>query len=189
MTSTNKSFVLVLESRPNNFEPINWNDSSICELETIDIFSSNFSEEEFRNFLVENNMIEKDVKDAPLQIIYNDRGIRRLSHGLLYKEDYNDNMSLYIETFLKDNINDSNLLNNIIQKIINERTISDYAKYVFADIFNNRKYNLNNKYYLLDRLYDCSYLDIRSSYFIIKREMDKKLDTAKLVLNKKSDEK
>ena len=181
-----KRFALVLESRPNSFDTINWQENNVCSLKEIDSFTSKYSEEDFRNFLVENDFIDEVDMYAPLQIIYNDNGVRRLNNGLLYKDEYNYNMILFIEEFIQNNPND---LNDLVQKIKNDRLISNYAKELIFTVFDNRKLPFDELKVILDELNDCYYEDKRSIYLYVKRLLEIRLEKQnKLILNKKSDE-
>ena len=185
-----KNFALVLETRPNSFDAINWQENNVCSLKEIDDFTSKYNEDDFKLFLVNNNMVEENDINAPLQIIYNDNGVRRLNNGLLYKEEYNDQMMLFIKNYIKDNLNNLNLLNEFVQKIKNDKLISEFSKEIISIMFDNRKLPYEELMVILDELDDCNYIDKRTIYLYAYRLNKLSLDNQnKLVLNKKSDEK
>lgn len=185
-----KKFALVLETRPNSFDTINWQENNVCTLKEIDKFTSRYNEEDFRSFLVENDCIDEEDMYAPLQIIYNDNGIRRLNNGVLYKDEYNHNMVGFIEEFINNNLVNLNMLNDLVQKVKKDRLISEYAKEILLTMFDNRKLPFDELKIILDELNDCYYEDIRSIYMYVKRIIEINLDKQnKLILNKKSDEK
>ena len=178
-------FVLVTEKRPNSFEPIYWTNNSLYNLRNIDNFTSKFNEEVFRKVLVDNSLLAKEDEEAPFQIIYNDNGIRKLKSGVFFKEDYSDNIFRYIISFIKDNYNNKELLNNLYQKVHSDKIISNNSKNIIYNVFANRQFDLNED--ILNTLNQSDYVDIRNIYYYIRKELEPKLNK-KRVLSKSEDE-
>ena len=184
-------FVLVTESKPNSFEPIYWSQDNFYNLKKIDEFTSSYSEEDFRDLLVDSLLLDEEDRDVPLQIIFNSNGVRRLKDGLLYKDELVDDMLLYIQDFVRDYKDDANLLNNLYQKINSDKIISPFTKGVFSSVFLSRHLEFESIKKMLNNLEESAYVDIRTIYLYIRRVLEEKInkeDSKNLILNKKSDE-
>ena len=171
-----RRFVLVAEIRPNDFKPIFYC-KNMYDIEEIDKYTSKYSKEEFIKHLINENDI-KDDNICDIQIIYADNGIRRLNTGVIFKEEYINNFYEYIFNFIKNNINDSNLLNDLYQKINNDKLISDYAKQSFNVLFENRHLH-DDINFMLNYLSVCDYFDLRTLYLLIKKNIKIKTNNDK----------
>lgn len=180
-------FVLVLEKHPNDYDPIYWTESNdLYDLEAIDKFTSKYSSDELKSYLIEECLLSEEQKDLPLQIIYNNNGYRKLKHGLIYKDDNIEDFTNNIENFILSNQNNSEILNNLFQKIQSERLISQFTKQLIMVAFKNR--NLGDVYLkkIIDKIDNCRYLDRRMLYFFVKEIQEKSNEKQKkIILNKK----
>jgi len=181
-----KRFVLVTEDKPNSFEPIYWSQNDLYDLKSIDKYTSMYDKEDFNNMLSNNNLVSD--KEHNYAIIYNDKGIRKLKDGVLFKNDYINDFYVYISEFLKKNKNNSQLLNNIYQKLQSDKLISNSAKRILYVIFINR--SVEDKIFnaILNDLNELSYVDLRIMYVCIFKNTEL-LNNKKLKLNKGEDEK
>ncbi|MBR1416670.1 MAG: hypothetical protein IJ572_02510 [Bacilli bacterium] len=184
-----EKYVLVVEERPNSYNPIYWSNNDIYNLEKIDEFTSSFDEESLFNYLIDNNMLSYIDRDKSLQIIYNNNGIRKLSSGVIYKDLFNTDMVNYVIEFIQNNKDNSDILNKLYQKVLSDRLISTYTKEIISNIFRLRKENVEDLKTIINNLCDSKYVDIRIIYLYIKKELELQLEVNnKLILNKKSDE-
>ncbi len=180
-------YILVNEPKPNSFEPIYWSLFGCYDLKLIDNFTSKYSKEELENYLIDNNMLLNHDNKKSFEIIYYDNGNRKLKYGVLYKEDLVEDMVFYIEEFIKNNQSNSQILNDLNQKVQSENIINDVTKELIKMIFNNRNCEYNELRQLIIKLYNCSYVDIRTIYLTINKELKPKL-AKKLILSKQNDE-
>lgn len=174
---SSKHFVLTIEERPNDFKPL-LNDN-LQTIEEIDNFTSKYTKEEFVNYLISNNIITGNYNDN-FQIIFNNNGIRRLDTGIIFKDNYIESFDNYICNFIRSNISNSNVLNELIQKINNNRLLSDYIKEIFKVLFNNRHLPEEDLDYILSYISVTDYLDLRIIYLIIKKNIESKIKEKKL---------
>jgi len=174
-------YILVNEEKPNSFEPIYWIESKdFYNLERIDSFTSSFSKDDFIKYLIDNKLVNGNIN---LQILFNNNGIRKLKDGVIFKEDYNMNMYSYIIKYILEHIKYPNIINELYQKIIHDKTISDLTKSIIKTFFDNRHLEEDEVIFILEELNRCPYSDIRSIYYFIVRELETK-ENKQMVLKK-----
>ena len=176
-------YVLVNERRPQDFMPIYWsNESNMYKLDKIDYFTSKFSEEEFKKYLISNDLVDND--NINLQIIFNDGKIRKLKDGLIYKDEYQSDYLEYIKEFIKNNVDNKPIINELIQKTKSNVLISEYTKELLSLILINSHLPKDEILFLLDRLKGSYYIESRTIYLYIKRVLEVKVNNKVKVLNK-----
>ena len=164
-----QGFILVSETKPNNFEPIYWTSTrDLYNLKKIDEFTSKYTILELKEHLINSNILPKEYVTPPLQIIYNDNGNRRLKYGLITKEEYSKNMLQEIKEFIIYNKENSNLLNNFIQKIKSEKIVTNNTKNILNTIFKSRTTIIDLFKILVSDLDNINYIDERTLYLCIK---------------------
>ncbi len=129
MDKTNtSSYYLVVEARPKEFMPIDINilagtiGINYNSLEAIDAFTKNFTIDEIRELIIENNLLPENFLNGTICII-NEKSFR-------FKVFTKDS-SLSISDFVKDNISDKRLMNklfNIFLKYVNEPELINQLK-------------------------------------------------------------
>ena len=161
-------YTLVLEPKPNSFEPI----FIFNDLKELDDYTKKYNEDELIQFLLDNYYIYNKAK---LSIIFNNNGLRKLNEGVLYKKDdydFND----YIIEFMKKNKSNNNIINELYQIIISRKTSDNYTKELFH-LLNILKKECNNEYELnLEKIKDICYFDKRLIYLNIKNNLEIKLN-------------
>lgn len=111
-------YYLAIETKPNNYFPINlldvkiFNGTTSDNLETLDRLTLNFTKEEIMTSIKEANLLEIDM-DMPLIIIYYEKDKKRKINALTkdYSFDMWDNMSR--------NYDNKNYVNKIINFLTN----------------------------------------------------------------------
>ena len=146
-------YILANEDRPNNFNPIYWND-----LKSIDNFTKDFTFGEFIKYLKLNGLL--DGYRYNFQIVFNNNGVRKVSDGVMFKEDYNPNMLLFVKEYIINNISNANYLNEIFQNINSDKQVEDLTKSIVKVIFDNRHLNLDELNIIINELDNCPYYDI-----------------------------
>ena len=164
------NYTLALESRPNSYEPI----YIFQNIKNIDDVTSRYMEDEFSRMLIKNYYIDENDYKMPFTIIYNDNGIRKVKEGIIYKEEYNEDMYDYIKRFILNNKDNGNIINQIYQYITNRKDVMDSSKETIH-YFNIIRKESSFKNYLsnLDKL---PYYDIRVIYLYIIRVLVPKLE-------------
>ena len=175
-------YILANEDRPNNFNPIYWIDSKeLYDLKSIDLFTKDYTYGEFIRYLKLNGLI--DTNKYSFQIVFNNNGIRRVKDGLMYKEDYNPNMLLYVKDFITNNIKTNGILNELYQHVSSDKNVEKYTKSILKVLFDNRHLDSEELSIIIEELNNSSYYDIRLIYFYIIRELINKKDIIKTLKN------
>ena len=174
-------YSLCIRRGNNNYLPIDWvglNDTSnqddIYNLEKIDRFTVNTSEEELKIQLLENNYINGMEYECPIIIVYMEKGsIRILNEGPIFVDlkDALDN-ELVID-YLINNINnrqDINKIYNYLAKYKEDQSLADflYAINKTKDINPNM---INNM--IVERYNKLSYINKRRIGFYIVKNLIK----------------
>ena len=176
-------FVLVSEDKPNSYSPIYLPIEDPYNIKAIDDFTSQFSKEELRKYLINQNLLDDNDNDS--KIIYNNNGIRKLKSGVIYEEDFVNNKALYIVNFIKFNRNNKNIMNELLQRIKNERLISKETKEYFYTIISNNNFDYDTLMFAYKDILSCKYIELRIIYLYIRNELELKIKRQKnLVLNK-----
>lgn len=160
-------YALVLETKPNSFEPIRMYD----DLKKLDSETSQVGKNEFKTILVENNIINDNANIDNLQIIFNDNGIRRIKEGVIFKDKFNDDMTFYVINFINIFKKHGNIINEIYQYINNKKTISYECKCILKDIVSTRKGDVNKFEEIVNELKNIPYYDIRTIYLFIMNDL------------------
>ena len=163
----NNQFLLVVEVSENKYEPVVWKKTIISTIEEIDDFTSKFVKDDFRNYLISHDYIDRKFKYNSIQILYSDNGIKKIKSGVLYLNDYSNNM-------LEDVIN---LFKNISSFDNSKLVIGKFIKEICSDsMLSSKTYNLlqliekNNGFInfdnsnILEQLKDINYMDRRIMY-------------------------
>ena len=173
-----KKYLLAIRKNHNVPDPVEWwlfpdyNGGKIDSLKDIDDFTSKISEEYLRNLLIESNM--KTSEEITKQFIishYENGAHRELDYGPCFQENSSFLTPYAVIEFIKQNINDKNLLNRIYNAFnkIMEKTPG------FED-FLNAVNNLNTKNLReLNNLYYVDYLELRSLGMFISKILVPKL--------------
>lgn len=163
----NRLFFLSSIPRPNSFHPINWtnNPLQLFSIEEIDKFTSKYTEESFRDLLVEYNLIIN--KNDSLAIAYaNNKKFNTIKSGIIFNDSlsFKDKIVHFFECFK----NDGSLLNDFKQSVFNDQFISEEAKNIISYIISNRKSSsyLDSLLYLNNIV---NYLDLRNIYYYTKQ--------------------
>ena len=131
MTNINK-YSLALMRGKNNFLPVDWvrlnteyAHSFLYSLRDIDQFTSTITKEDLLNDLLSKNLIsEKEVACPVVIIFYENEGTRILQEGPCFMED-KDYLDYHtINTYIKDNIYNRQLINKIYNDIKNTTEVS-----------------------------------------------------------------
>ncbi len=160
-------YALVLETKPNSFEPIRMYD----DLKKLDLETSQVGKNEFKTILVENNIINGNANIDNLQIIFNDNGIRKIKEGVIFKDKFNDDMTFYVINFIIIFKKHGNIINEIYQYINNKKTISNECKCILKNIVSTRKNDVNKFEEIVNELKNMPYYDIRTIYLFIMNDL------------------
>ena len=172
-----RNYILVNEDRPNSFNPIYWTENNnLYNIKMIDYFTKNFSEEELINFFKDKKLVDKE--NINLQIIFNDNGIRRVKEGLIYKDNYTNDMLKFVKDYVNNIKHDTQLLNELYQKFYNNKLCDDLTKGILKVLFDNRHLKDDEIIIIINELDNCVYDDIRMMYFYIINKP--KLDNNKI---------
>lgn len=164
-------FFLVMETLPNHFHPIFINEY-VHNLQEIDEFTSQFSKEELLNYLKKNEMIYNKLIDIDFQIVYKDKeNIEKIEYGPIYKDDYFHSFSEYIHNFIKENQNNDYIMNELKNKIENDKSISDNIKEFFKVVYDNHYLPYEDLKVILDYIPYFDYKDLRTVYLFIKKNL------------------
>ena len=164
----NRLFFLTSIPRPNSFHPINWtnNPMQLFSIEEIDKFTSKYTEESFRDLLVEYNLIIN--RDDAISIAYaNNKKFNTIKTGVIFNDSlsFKDKIIEFFTSFRSE----AQLLNDFKQKVFNDKFISEESKNNINYIISNRK---NNTYLddisLINSINN--YLDLRNIYFYTKQQ-------------------
>ena len=166
----NTNYTLALETRPNSYEPI----FIFPSIEKIDNLTSHYNEFDFSRMLIKNYYIDQENDKCPFTIIYNDNGLRKVKEGIIYKDEYNDNMNEYIKDFMNNYRHNGNYINQIYQYITNRKDISESSKETihYLNIIRKESTYENN----LDKIDNLSYYEIRTIYLYIIRTLIPKIE-------------
>ncbi len=113
------TYYLAVETKPNNYFPINLIDLNLIpkntttKLEELDKFTLNYTIEELRKAIKESNILDID-DNMPLVIIYNEKHATRKINVLT--KDISFDMWKYI----KDNFSNKNFLNKVYNFLQNK---------------------------------------------------------------------
>jgi len=165
----------------NKITNINLINNDNHSLKKIDDFTSNYTKDELYAYLI--NLHKIDDFDDKLKIVYKDKDeYKILSEGILYKEDKVDDMVLSIEEIIKNSKDNHILIRDIFKNIRVNRLIDDYIKKIFEVIYLNQHLSFDELKCLLDELYlfDKVYVDLRTSYMVIKNTYNKSLEKNKV---------
>lgn len=168
------NYSLVLETKPNSYDPI----FIYPNISNIDTLTGHYSKEDFSRMLYKNYYIDEENIDKPLAIIYNDNGIRKVKEGIIYKDEYVNNISEYVIDFINKNKDNGNIINQIYQYVVDRKDISENFKKLLHSLIVNRKNEEKFDSYLW-KLNINSYYDVRSIYLYIINTLIPKLDDNK----------
>jgi len=146
-------YYLAVETKPNNYFPIDLlnlsisNFKTIESLELLDAFTSKFTEEEIMNAIIEANLLEVN-KNMPIILIYNEKNVIR-KVPVLTKDNYYD-----MWEYIKNNYQDKNFLNklyNFLNNKVDKDLIKDLKKVEefkeLLKIINELPYKIQRKLY------------------------------------------
>lgn len=165
------NYTLAMESRPNSYEPI----FIFPKINNIDDLTGFYSKEDFSRMLFKNSYIDEDDIDNPLVIIYNDNGIRKVKEGVIFKNQYSDNIKLYINEFLIKYKDNGNIINQLYQYVVDRKDISNFTKHLLHNFIISRKNDELYAKYILE-LEDIPYYDLRTVYLSILNTLLPKLE-------------
>lgn len=146
-------YYLAVETKPNNYFPINLLDLNISEnfnttkLTELDLFTSKFTKEEIMNSIKDSNLLDIDF-DMPLVVIYNEKGAMRKAPVLLKDNDY-DMWKVLEDNF--PNKNFTNKIHNFLKTKIDEYTLENIKnaknskEFIYA--INEMPYTIERKLY------------------------------------------
>lgn len=146
-------YYLAVETKPNNYFPINLLDLNISEnfnttkLTELDLFTSKFTKEEIMNSIKNSNLLDIDF-DMPLVVIYNEKGAMRKAPALLKNNDY-DMWKVLEDNF--SNKNFTNKIHNFLKNKIDEYTLENIKnaknskEFIYA--INEMPYTIERKLY------------------------------------------
>lgn len=146
-------YYLAVETKPNNYFPINLLDLNISEnfnttkLTELDLFTSKFTKEEIMNSIKDSNLLDINF-DMPLVVIYNEKGAMRKAPVLLKDNDY-DMWKVLEDNF--PNKNFTNKIHNFLKTKIDEYTLENIKnaknskEFIYA--INEMPYTIERKLY------------------------------------------
>jgi hypothetical protein len=164
------NYALVIESKPNSYQPIN----IYKDLESIDNLTGKYSCEEFKELLMSNNLI--DDLDNNITIIFNNNGLRKVKEGLIYKDTYSQDMAFYIINFINSFKGKANFINDLYQYVNRKKTIDAKTKEVLKNIVATRKSDVSDFNIELNEINYLPYYDIRTMYLFIRNVLIVKID-------------
>ncbi len=146
-------YYLAIETKPNNYFPINlldvkiFNGTTSDNLETLDRLTLNFTKEEIMTSIKEANLLEIDM-DMPLIVIYYEKDKKRKINALTkdYSFDMWDNMSRNYDN--KNYVNKiiNFLTNNISEEEINKiKSVSNKQEFLLE--ISKLEYKVQRKLY------------------------------------------
>ena len=157
----NKEYLLAIRKNHNVYDPVEWKQflgykgQNINNLKDIDDFTSNINESYLRSLLVKLNMRTKEEVDKNFNIIhYENKAVRELAFGPMFKENADFRTPEAIIEFLKQNRYDKDILNRIYNlfRYFNKTMEQSPAFKDFIQGINNLDPNnlevLNNLYYI-----------------------------------------
>ncbi len=150
----NKYYIAV-EIKPNNYFPINLKELSIAkgfnsyDIEELDSFTLNYTEEEIKNAIIEDNLLTID-NSMSLVVIYYEKNVIRKTDVLTKDKLYD------LNKYIKDNFNNKVFINKIYN-FLNNKVSED------LDILKN-PLNIEEYMRVIDKL---SYVVRRKLYFYL----------------------
>ena len=129
------NYTLALEKRPNSYEPIH----IFSSLKDIDDITRKYKEDDFARILVTGYFIDEKDMNAPLTILFNDNGVRKIKEGILYKDECTLSMVDFVRNFMAIYRDNGNLINQVYQYVIDRKDIQDNTKDILHDFIIFRK--------------------------------------------------
>lgn len=131
-------YMLVIKRMNNDYRPIPWislpsyNNENLNTLEGIDEFTKKTSEVTLITELLDEAIVDEEELFDSFTIIYKENGkTREIKEGIIYsnkKDKVTDNNILNL---LKDNYNNTNLYNHILNKIKKYKDIKEVCEFMF----------------------------------------------------------
>ncbi len=199
-------YSIAIEKNHGDYYPIHWQLTPLYEanlankpdgqnisrhpsLEEIDRYTSFYEEEAFMEELVKTGAIqEEEAAYAPV-IIFVDNKTRKLDDGILYENEKESIEPEFIENFIIENKDNSNLLNRLYTKYYK----SDDKSLLFTELLyiikNIKRYRFNQLVIGLTRIKELPYIERRNLGLFINRQLKKniiveEIDEAGLKLKK-----
>ena len=171
----NDYFLLAVEIGAGKYVPVNWRKPYVCSIKEIDDFTSKFVKDDLQKYLTSHEYIKKEDQFYPLQILYSDNGVKKLNSGIMYLDDFSENMILNSMDILKQvaNLsNDNNIITAFFEKLSKNNLISPKTKMIL-NVLNSFSefYNLDVNQ-IAEKLKDIPYLDQRIMYLSAKRNIE-----------------
>lgn len=114
-------YMLVIRVDKNNYRPLEWeqlpkyNKEDLTTLEGIDKFTSKQKEYKLLEDIMNKSLVEPNDLFQSFAIIYREKGrVREIKDGVIFAEDASSINDNEIINLIKDNYNNKNLINHII---------------------------------------------------------------------------
>lgn len=143
-------YYLAIETKPNNYFPINLSDLNIAnhfnttKLAELDSFTRKYTKNEIMNSIKSANLLDV-TNDMPLIVIYSEKGSMRKSPALLKDNDYD------MWALLENNFNNksfTNKIHNFLKNKIDEYTLNNIKNAKNSQEF---IYAINEMPYIVER--------------------------------------
>lgn len=180
-----RKYLLAIERRPNDYIPISWNFSLLCNqkdinsLEEIDNLTSSTDEILLKVQFISENLLNEEYLHNPLVIIFEENGkTRKLPSAIVNNDEKKALNIFYIYNFLLNNIRQRKIMNRIYNKF-KDKKVSDDLDLILKNINNYQEFENAIFVESLSKLSSLSYEEIRELGLFIKRDLEKLLNEEK----------
>lgn len=180
------SFLLAIKRNNNDYVPIDWTLSSLFKninlsqppsininsLESIDTFTKNYTSEYLTDQFFSDNLIDIDLKDKPLVIIFKSKDkYQELEQGVIFEEDKEALDSDFIYTTIMDNLNNKEMLNWIYTHYKGKNKDKKYSARLESLLECIRTFKAISIMNQLASINELTYIERRSLSLLLKRKI------------------